>query len=334
MAAVRADVIGLALVGLMLAVGACGSHSRPRSTAPGDDVAAAGATNEGDGISTPSGGRPMTNGGRSAIDPGIGAGPGEGGSPADPDVGGKDFGGAWPTVGGAADEAGGAASASIDVAPSNEPVLVVSERGAATIAVSLGAPPSANVLINLESSAPEHAAIAPAGLVFTPKNWAQPQLVKVQGVDDHALDGDHPAFIVTAPAKSNDPRYEGLDADDVRVLVLDETAAGVVVAHEALYTNESGGTAQFAIWLSSKPEASVTFALSSSDVTEGTVPASITIAPNDWAKPQFVTVTGVDDVELDGNVSYEIVIGAATSDDPAYAGRVPSPVAVSNVDND
>src|SRR4029079_1684980 len=68
--------------------------------------------------------------------------------------------------------------------------------------------------------------------------------------------------------------------------------------------------------------------------TEGTVsPATLTFTPANWNVAQTVTVTGVDDPQVDGPVAYTIVT-AATSGDPSYQGIVVADVTVSNTDND
>lgn len=48
--------------------------------------------------------------------------------------------------------------------------------------------------------------------------------------------------------------------------------------------------------------------------------ASMTFTPTNWNTPQTVTITGVDDALVDGDVAYTIVIAAATSTDPEYDG--------------
>ena len=50
--------------------------------------------------------------------------------------------------------------------------------------------------------------------------------------------------------------------------------------------------------------------------------------------PQTVTVTGVNDAVVDGNIAYTIVTAAATSADPNYNGLNASDVTVTNTDND
>src|SRR2546427_11511608 len=75
------------------------------------------------------------------------------------------------------------------------------------------------------------------------------------------------------------------------------------------------------VGLKSQPTADVTNGLSSSDLTEGTVtPASVTFTSGNWNTAQTVTVTGVDDFGVDGNVPYTIVTAAATSTDGIYNG--------------
>jgi hypothetical protein len=79
----------------------------------------------------------------------------------------------------------------------------------------------------------------------------------------------------------------------------------------------------------------VTIGLSSSDTTEGTVsPASVTFTTANWLTPQTVTVTGVNDSIVDGNVAYTIVTAAATSTDTNYNGINASDVSVTNNDDD
>src|SRR5207245_2684 len=102
-----------------------------------------------------------------------------------------------------------------------------------------------------------------------------------------------------------------------------------------LTTTEAGGTATFTVVLTSQPAADVSIGLSSSDLTEGTVaPALVTFTAADWNTPQTVTVTGVDDQVVDGNIAYTIVTAAAVSTDPVYDNLNAADVAVTNTDND
>jgi hypothetical protein len=102
-----------------------------------------------------------------------------------------------------------------------------------------------------------------------------------------------------------------------------------------LITTESGGSASFTVVLQSQPTASVTLPLSSSDTTEGIINlASITFTTSNWNVPQTVVVTGVNDFAIDGDQSYQVVTGAASSMDLRYNGFNPLNILVTNSDND
>ena len=100
-------------------------------------------------------------------------------------------------------------------------------------------------------------------------------------------------------------------------------------------TTEAGGTATFTVVLKTQPTANVSLPISSSNTNEGTVaPASLTFTSANWNVPQTVTVTGVDDYVVDGNVAYTILLGSATSSDTYYNGIDPADINLLNIDND
>src|SRR5207244_3646325 len=188
----------------------------------------------------------------------------------------------------------------------------------------------------LTSSNTAEGTVAPASLTFTNVNWNTAQTVTVTGVNDQVYDGNVAYTIVTAPATSTDPNYNGFNASDVTVTNTDNDTAGITVNPTAgLTTTEAGGTATFTVVLNTQPTADVTIGLSSNDTTEGTVsPASVTFTSADWNTPQTVTVTGVNDALDDGDIAYSIVTAAATSADSSYSPVNASYVSVTNTDND
>jgi hypothetical protein len=102
-----------------------------------------------------------------------------------------------------------------------------------------------------------------------------------------------------------------------------------------LVTTEAGGTATFAVVLTSAPLADVTIAVASSDPAEGAVtPPVLTFTASDWNLPHAVLVTGVNDDYDDGNVAFTVTTGAAVSTDTGYAGINPADVSVTNEDDD
>src|SRR5262249_39413318 len=111
---------------------------------------------------------------------------------------------------------------------------------------------------------------------------------------------------------------------------------GVVVTPvSGLTTSEAGGSAVFTVVLTTVPAADVTVTLDSSDPGEGSVlPTTLTFTPANALTPQTVTVTGVDDGLVDGDIGYTLVTGAATSADPNYNGLDAADVPLVNVDDD
>ena len=102
-----------------------------------------------------------------------------------------------------------------------------------------------------------------------------------------------------------------------------------------LATWEGGGTDTFTVVLNVAPTADVVIQLSSDDTTEGTAsPGSLTFTPGNWNTSQTVTVTGVDDLTVDGNQVYTIKTDPAVSADANYDGLNPDDVTVTNVDDD
>ena len=208
--------------------------------------------------------------------------------------------------------------------------------GTATFDVVLNSRPTADVTIGVSSNDTGEGTVSPSSVTFTASNWNIAQRVTVTGVDDDLDDGDVAYTIVTAPATSSDPTYNGRNAPDVSVTNRDNDAAGIqVTPTSGLITTEAGGTASFQIVLGSRPTANVTIGLSSSDTSEGTVSlSSVTFTVSNWNTPRSITVTGIEDDLDDGDVAYAIVTAPATSTDPAYNGRNAADVSVTNRDND
>jgi len=225
--------------------------------------------------------------------------------------------------------------AGITVTPTSG--LTTTEAGGqATFTVNLNSQPTADVTIGLSSSDTTEGTVSPASLTFTSANWNSTQTVTITGVDDFVVDGNVPYTIITAPASSTDLTYNTMNASDVSVTNNDNDVAGITVTPTSgLTTTEAGGQATFTVNLNSQPTADVTIGLSSSDTTEGTVsPASLTFTSANWNSTQTVTVTGVDDFLVDGNVPYTIITAPASSTDLTYSTMNASDVSVTNNDND
>jgi hypothetical protein len=120
----------------------------------------------------------------------------------------------------------------------------------------------------------------------------------------------------------------------VTLTITDDDTAGVSVSTSSLTLSEVGSTGTYTVVLDSEPTADVTISISSDDESEATVePASLTFTASNWATPQQVTVTGVDDDVDDGDQTVTIT-HAASSADSAYDGASIDDVNVTLEDDD
>ena len=213
--------------------------------------------------------------------------------------------------------------------------------GSTTFSVVLNSQPTASVSIAFSSSDGSEGTPLVNSITFAPADWDTPRVVSVVGEDDNVADGPQEYKIVTAPATSNDPGYDGKNGADVTVTNLDDDSAFIVVTQPLVpLTSEAldSAPATFSVVLTSKPSASVTIALESSKPSEGVVVdpvlATLVFSENDWSTPQTVSVKGVQDLLPDGDQPYTIKVMPAQSADPGYNGFDPDDVDLTNLDDD
>lgn len=110
----------------------------------------------------------------------------------------------------------------------------------------------------------------------------------------------------------------------------------LVTPADGLRTSESGGTATFTVTLTNEPAGDVVVELTSLMPSEGTLSAAtLTFTRGDYAEPQTVTLTGVDDDRADGDRPYTVRLATerlgtieldATNEDDDTAGFTVSPL--------
>ncbi|MFZ4401257.1 MAG: HYR domain-containing protein, partial [Bacteroidales bacterium] len=217
--------------------------------------------------------------------------------------------------------------------------------GTATFTIVLKTEPTENVSFNLISNDwTEAYIIGPSDSIvtFTPANWNIPQTVTVKGKDEFFVDGNVAYTIITSNAISTDPKYNNMVADDVAAINDDNDIPGFIVSAISNHTTEGGGTATFTVRLTSQPATDLTnyvvlVNMVSNDTTEGSVtPIPLTFTAADWNINQTVTVHGIDDIIVDGNIPYTIVltVDTAGTTDPIYKPLNPNDVNAINDDND
>ena len=89
----------------------------------------------------------------------------------------------------------------------------------------------------------------------------------------------------------------------------------------------------FTVVLDSQPYSSVTVDVSSSNTAEAIVSSSaLVFATGDWSSSQTVTVTGVNDDEVDGTAVLAVTLSNGITSDANFQGLVAVDLLVTNTD--
>lgn len=222
-------------------------------------------------------------------------------------------------------------TAGVSLATSGGDTQVSEGDASDSYTVVLTSEPLSDVTITLAND--DEVTLSSGLLTFTSANWDSPQTITVTAVDDDAVEGNH-ASTVTHVADSSDTSYAGLTIADLTVTISDDDAAGVTISASGGTTvvSESGTTDTYTVVLTSQPAATVTFSITT-DTQLSATPTSLTFTASDWASPQTVTLTAVDDATVEGDHA-ATVTHALTSSDSNYKGLAAAAITVNITDND
>ena len=215
---------------------------------------------------------------------------------------------------------------------------ITSEDGTAdSFTVQLNTQPTSNVVIEITGLDDSEGTLSISELTFTPDNWNQTQLVNITGVDDNEVDGNITyTLILTVNNNLSDAAYHNIETT-VDVTNNDNDSAGfdLSITNSHTQTNETGTRDVFTVVLLSQPTSDVVFSISGLDETEGTLSTSeLTFTPANWNTQQTVTITGVNDDEVDGNTDYTLTIAVVDEQsDATYHGQSET-LLVTNIDDD
>lgn len=195
-----------------------------------------------------------------------------------------------------------------------------------------------SIAVQGEGGAPSNAVVAnPSSLAFTETDWNQGQRVILQGFDNAIIDGLHGAHIVHS-VSSADPSFNGLDVSEVDfyVKVDDNDSAGLVLSTAKMDMAESGTDVvkTYTVSLTSAMIEGTSVKVSlditcSQSVNVGGAQvcglraegpggsAELVFDESNYADPQVVTVTALDNDLEDGSRTFVIAHGVASTD-PAY----------------
>lgn len=245
----------------------------------------------------------------------------------------------------------------VNVATVDTPQVVVSEssnstnlnEGGATDTVSyiLSHPPTADVTVTitcdaqLEVSGPAIAGVLTYGptavLTFNASNWNVYQAATFRAKDDVVTES--PSLLVphygwvTHAATSADGQYNGIAMATFPALIIDNEVPGAVISQTANSTLlfEGGATDAYSVVLTRAPTADVTVNISP-DADSSVSPSSLVFTSGNWSTPQSVTVTAVQDTDVEGTHSTTIA-HSLTSADPIYNGH-PAPSLIGSITDD
>ena len=214
----------------------------------------------------------------------------------------------------------------------------VSETGSTdTFTVVLDAEPSSDVVVSLSSGDTGEATVNASSLTFTSANWNNAQAVTVTGVDDDIPDGSQSTTITLAiNDASSDDDFDDLTDQSVTVTTTNDDTAGMTLSKTEATVSETGSTDTFTVVLDAEPASNVVIDVTSGDTAEATVnPASLTFTTDNWNSTQTVTVTGVNDITVDGTQTTGLTVSvndAASDNDFDEVGD--KAVTVSTTDDD
>ncbi len=212
------------------------------------------------------------------------------------------------------------------------------------VCFTLGSRPSADVVLTLASSDANKVSV-PNSTTITRDNWnnSTANCVTATGHDDTPPEatGTQDVTIQVTVVTSDDPFYNALIPSEIEGVTIhhaDNDTPGVSVQTISSRTKEDGSkVAVVRFRLNTQPSDDVVIPVSISDTSEGSIVVTdITITPDNWnnALANELTIGGVDDHLIDGDISYTLVTGDPVSTDPAYDALSASDVSNPSLTNE
>ena len=226
--------------------------------------------------------------------------------------------------------------ATILVSPSSG--IIVDEVGTMSQIVNFSTTsvPTADITIDLSNNSPTEVSLSAASVVLTAGNGFSENIIII-GVADNIVENTQAFMIVTEPAVTMDPGFSGVNPADISGTVTDDNNAEVMVtaANTPLQTSEAGATDSIEYVLSAQPSANVSFNLFVSDTSEASLSSSVlTFTSANWNVSQQITVTGLDDDNVDGDTNYTVSSSPTSSTDAFWNNLAVNQVSGTNADND
>lgn len=198
---------------------------------------------------------------------------------------------------------------SLSVVPT---VLVTSELGTSTTFDVVGTPldcrdtAATYIDVTADNGSTTEGTITPSTVrLEEANNWTG--TFTVTGLDDLQCDGSA-TYQIALRATSDSPIWDGIAVPPVAVTNSDDDDEGVLVVPTNVMVSEAGGAATVNVSLSGcDPGETVTIDLSNTSALVTVLPPTLSFDSTNFATPQPVTITGVDNADQDGNQVVRII---------------------------
>ena len=170
-------------------------------------------------------------------------------------------------------------------------------------------------------------------LTFTDKNWNTAQTVSVTAVDDSMVEENPHITKVTHTVTSSDKNYSGLTIDTIKVSIEDNDSPGIEISPTTLELAEGDKPKKYSIKLKSQPTSDVVVQIAN-DAQVSVDKENLSFTSSNWNLPQTVTVTAVDDSEIEATPHFSVIKHNFTSSDTYYNELKTDNISISIADND
>ncbi len=230
-------------------------------------------------------------------------------------------------------------AAGITVTETNGSTDVVEGYVVDTFTVVLDTVPSSSVTVDISDATAAQLNFSTTSIIFTTTSWSTPVIVTTTPVDDATVEGAHTAAINVWVTTSTDSRYMALATSTITANITDnDTAAGITVTESSGSTAvaEGGTTDSFTVvlnaYVTSTLQVSLVDTSATAEVTLST--STITFTSSTWNTAQTITVTAVDDTDIEGTHTTPVAVWVTSSSVNTYLALATSTVTVSIADND
>lgn len=198
-----------------------------------------------------------------------------------------------------------------------------------TFNISLDTEPGSNVDVIFTTT--DQATTSTSTITFTPGNYSTGQTIQVTAINDAVAEGTHYAT-TSITASSSDPNYNGLIATSVVATITDDDTAGFLISDTTMEVTEGGSTDSFTVALTTMPTGTVTITITTDTAEATTSTSTLTFTTGNYNTPQTVTVSAIDDADIEGGHSDILTLTGGSSD--GNYNNATSSVTVTITDND